>query len=759
MISKTSLFRLMQLAGLVVAVLILSLSSRTVAEANGDGLAGSPEAQQPPEGDGGLPPSGGNPRAVTKAPAPEPARMMPEVAVRLSEGVSPHQLAATVGGQVMYAIGSLPGWWMLKFQSTELAGAAAEELSDTHGVLEAHWQREVRRVSKLNDTHFGDQWHLVNTGQQGGVPGMDLRVQPVWTNGVTGAGRLIAVVDDGVQGSHPDLAPNYSANQSFDYLSGDSNASPEGGDSHGTACAGIVAARGDNGIGVAGVAYNATVAGVRLVGSGQTDAKEGGALSHLPQSVHVYSNSWGPPDEGQFEAPSALALAAFQQGVTAGRGGLGSVYVWAAGNGGDNDWSNKDGYAGLPETIAVSAVSRNGAAPTYAEGGSNILVAALAGLSNVTTVDLMGTAGDNSGLSIDDYPDGDYTRRFDGTSATTPQVAGVVALMLQANPGLDWRSVQHILVRTARRINSGSAGWATNGAGLQFHHQHGAGLVDAEAAVLLSGMWTGVPGRQTEVSARDDANVTIQDNNPAWITRTINVASQLYLEHVVVEFSCQHTFWGDLEIELISPDGTRSTLATPSNQLTATGPGPGFQSHTYNLMSVRHWGEQSQGDWQLRVRDMQPIDTGTLVNWRLVLHGTSTPVGATGGTVTTGAPVIGAVNPNPVVRTGSLTITGLQLAANPTLSVSIGGVSQSVISSSDTSVTILVAVGTPTGSQNLTLNNGVASASVPLTVLSSLGGSGGGGCAVAPAGHNGWWSLLLLMGLVAVVRGRRCRAG
>jgi subtilisin family serine protease/subtilisin-like proprotein convertase family protein len=723
------------------------------------GFTSGSEAAQSAGGEGE---SGGQPggsasppgSAGTKALDLPPPTMMPEVSVRLADGVRAHDVAASVGGQVMFAMGSLKGWWLLKFPTVEAAGEATEVLRETPGVLEAHWQRELHRVRKLNDPYFGDQWHLVNTGQSGGVPGMDLRVQPVWDANVTGNGRVIAVIDDGVQGNHPDLAPNYSAAQSFDYLSGTNNASPVGQDSHGTACAGIAAARGDNGIGVAGVAYQSTLVGLRLVGSGQNDAKEGAALSHLPQAVHVYSNSWGPADGGQFEAPMPSALAAFQQGITTGRGGLGNIYVWAAGNGGENDWSNKDGYAGLPETIAVSAVDRNGLPPSYAEGGSNILVAALAGLQNVTTVDLMGAAGDNSGLSTGDYPDGDYTRRFDGTSATTPQVSGVVALMLQANPSLDWRSVQHILVRTSRRINQGLPGWTTNGAGYQFHHRHGAGLIDAEAAVALASIWTGVPGRQTELSGRDEADVVIQDASPTWVSRTLNVASQLYLEHVVVEFAAQHTFWGDFEIELESPSGTISTLAAPSGLQTAHGPGPGSQTHTFNLMSVRHWGEQSQGNWTLRVRDMQALDTGRLVSWRLVLHGTNSAVGTTGGAATPGAPVIGSLSANPVLLSGSVTISGSNLAANPNLSVSIGGVSQTVISSSGTSITLSINAGTPTGSQNLTVNNGVASTSVPITVLASFGG--GGGCAMALGGsRGGWWLGVLAVALVGVYLRRR----
>jgi subtilisin family serine protease len=134
----------------------------------------------------------------------------------------------------------------------------------------------------------------------------------------------------------------------------------------------------------------------------------------------------------------------------------------------------------------ADSVSRSGR-PTkprirfgHSEACSALLVSAERGNRSLTTTDLAGAAGDDRG---------DYMAAFGGTSAAAPVVSGVVALMLARNPTLTWRDVQHILVRSSRKVDAGDPGWT---AGVFSHSETRPGVVDAQAAVSLAATWTSV---------------------------------------------------------------------------------------------------------------------------------------------------------------------------------------------------------------------------------------------------------------------------
>lgn len=114
---------------------------------------------------------------------------------------------------------------------------------------------------------------------------------------------------------------------------------------HGTRCAGEVAANAENSVCAVGVAYHSRVGGVRMLDGDVTDAVEARSLSLQSQYIHIYSASWGPDDDGKtVDGPGELATRAFIDGVTRGRGGLGSIFIWASGNGGrEHDNCNCDG--------------------------------------------------------------------------------------------------------------------------------------------------------------------------------------------------------------------------------------------------------------------------------------------------------------------------------------------------------------------------------------------------------------------------------
>ena len=323
-----------------------------------------------------------------------------------------------------------------------------------------------------NDPFYDDQWHLNNTGQTSGTSGEDANVTAVW-NSYNGSGVVISVIDDGVEHSHPDLTTNYLSQHSYDWCGDDPDPDPNSWDGHGTAVAGVAAGTGNNSIGVTGAAFGADIAGHRLIACGFTDSTAADALSYDNGDIDIYSNSWGPFDDGnRLEGPGPITVAAIEDSIYNGRSGLGNIYTWAAGNGLEaNDNSNYDGYASLRYAIAVAAITHYGDQSWYSEPGANILVTAHSNggtpdYEGITTTDITGTGG---------YSGGDVTHDFGGTSSATPLVSGVIALILESNPDLTWRDIQNILVHSSRKNDANDSSWSVNGGGLTVSRKYGFG--------------------------------------------------------------------------------------------------------------------------------------------------------------------------------------------------------------------------------------------------------------------------------------------
>jgi subtilisin-like proprotein convertase family protein len=507
-----------------------------------------------------------------------------------------------------------------------------------------------------NDPLFKDEWHLRNTGQLGGTPGVDARVTSVWDK-YNGTGVLIGVVDDGLDHSHPDLAPNYVAADSYDFNTPDTDPAPNAGDTHGTEVAGVAAGKGNNGIGVAGAAFNASLAGLRLIAGNFTDQDTANALSYHRDNIDIYSNSWGPPDIGTLGALAGpLTLAALKANYTAGRGGLGNIYTWAAGNGLDlDDNVNYDNMANSRYVIAVGAIDNRGNQSWYSEPGAAMLVTAYS--SGNAPVGITTTT-----------PGGGYVDDFGGTSSATPLVSGVIALMLQANPNLTARDVQNILVRTARKNDAGDAGWSTNKAGLHINHKYGFGAIDAKAAVALAEVWTLVKDEIQVQSPVVTVNKPIPDNNSTGVKSSVTLTKNIRLEHVEVVFTATHGKAEDLEVVLTAPSGTRSILAQQHFV------DPFFGSFgNYNkwlFSTVRDWGEQSAGKWTLTVRDKSSGTAGTFNDWQLIVYGTEgLPPSLSGIEATT----VSALEGQPAKVTGTLTVSDPNSATLSQAKVSITG--------------------------------------------------------------------------------------
>jgi subtilisin-like proprotein convertase family protein len=472
-------------------------------------------------------------------------------------------------------------------------------------------------LDPLNDPLLSSQWHLAARGIEPAAANVD----PVWGTS-TGAGVTVGIIDDGLQHAHPDLAAAYLTALSWDFNDGDADPSPStagncstSANCHGTAVAGVAAARGDNAIGVSGAAPFASLAGLRLTSGAISDADMAAAFGHQPGLIHLVNNSWGPADNGRaLDGPAPLAEAAIEQAATQGRGGLGRVFIWAAGNGAQNsDDCNFDGFANQRFAIAVAALADNGQPASYSEPCAALFVAAPSsgGARGITTTDLVGPAG---------YSFDDYASTFGGTSSAAPLVSGVVALMLAANPALTWRDVQHVLARSSYRINPADPGWSVGR--FPHHERFGFGLVDADAAVSLARSWRAVLPEQAIAAGTRTLNVRVPDNNATGVQDSIVVATtcaNLRVEHVEVELTATHPYRGDLQITLTSPAGVVSALS----RVRPADSGDNFSA--WRFRSVRHWGETAAGVWTLRLADRETFDVGTWNSWTLRIFGTQPP--------------------------------------------------------------------------------------------------------------------------------------
>ena len=492
-------------------------------------------------------------------------------------------------------------------------GARDLAILQYEGKIEVAYPLISKTMSKKwipNDARFGDQWHLQNTGQTGGNAGEDANITTAWDD-YRGNGVVIGIVDDGVDWNHADLDNYYEDTLDYDYCNNDGDPTPSYYDGHGTSAAGVAAAAGNNTIGVSGAAPRAGLAGLLLIACSTTDVRESNSLSHERQNIDIYSNSWGPSDNGKtVEAPGPLMLAAFEDDVAQGRGGLGNIITWAAGNGlDDDDNSNYDGYANSRNTIAVTAVTHYGTQSWYAEPGANILVAAPSDGNGegITTTDIEGGGG---------YNNGDYNDNFGGTSSATPLVSGVIALILEANPNLTYRDVEHIIANSARKNHASDDSWNVNGAGHDISHKYGFGVIDASAAVDLAENWVNVePVINYQSGLIDIADRQIPDNSAPGITETTQVPDSIKIEHVEVIVDIDHSYRGDLEIILTSPAGTQSILSEKHED-------NGNDWNNWMFTSVHHWDEDSFGEWTLSIEDQGNGDTGTLLDWELNIYGT-----------------------------------------------------------------------------------------------------------------------------------------
>ena len=323
---------------------------------------------------------------------------------------------------------------------------------------EAEWAEPqfVYAPSRTVNDYGEYMWGLSNTGLNGGTLGADIDAFGAWDR-ATGRGVVVAIIDTGVDTSHPDLVPNLWRNagevagngvdddgngyiddvNGFDFVNRDGV--PDDLDEHGTHVAGSVAARGDDGYGVPGVAFGAQIMSLKFMerNRGGTSSSAAEAITYaVNHGAHIINASWGGP--GQSSAIRNAISYARSRGV---------LFVTAAGNEGRNNETTATYPANYPldNIVAVAASDRRDRLASFSNYGRTRVHLAAPGVDIVSTTP------------------GEEWSYMDGTSMASPYVAGAAALVRELAPGLNPAAVRALLMSSVDPLSSGGDRIASGG--------------------------------------------------------------------------------------------------------------------------------------------------------------------------------------------------------------------------------------------------------------------------------------------------------
>ena len=488
---------------------------------------------------------------------------------------------------------------------------------------------------RARKTIFPQQWHLKRTTINAVT--VDAHANVEAAHQVTrGEGITVAIIDDGVDIDHAEfggvgkvVAPRDATLQTDDPRPRDTfGTGPDGGDNHGTACAGV--ATGNGALGASGVAPAAKLMPIRLA-SGLGSQREADAFVWAADhGADVISCSWGPPDGRWWDLndpvhqrlvrlPASTRLA-IDHVTTSGRVGKGCVVLFAAGNG--NESVDNDGYASNSSVIAVAACNDTGRRSVYSDFGDAVWCAFPSNdighppldqpnplTPGIWTVDRVGTDGYNTGTDADGDVAGMFTNSFGGTSSACPGAAGVVALVLSVNPNLKWNEVKELLKRACDRIDPQGGQYDAAG----HSPRYGYGRLNARTAVDLA-----KPQPRNEVTVTRRFDSPIPDLQT--VTFSLDVPDNALVEAVSVGVDLRHTYIGDLVITIEPPVGTGVAPITLHNR---QGGSSNDIKKVYDRTSVPALGVLAgaacNGTWTLRIRDAAALDSGMLVSFSLRL--------------------------------------------------------------------------------------------------------------------------------------------
>jgi subtilisin family serine protease len=381
-----------------------------------------------------------------------------ELLVRFSEYSSDKKINKRSKSQILSSLGGgdikrhfklVPGLTRVKLPAGMTVEQALKKFNNTDGIVYAQPNYKVKILSTIpNDTRFGELWGMRNTGQSGGTAGADIKAYQAWDITTGSRDIVVAVIDTGVDYTHPDLAANMWVNPGeiagngidddgngfvddvygYDFCNDDGD--PMDDNNHGTHCAGIIGAVGNNSLGVVGVCWKVKIMAVKFIsfaGEGSTsDAIEAIEYSTL-MGANLTSNSWsgGAYDQSMKDAIDAA-------------GAAGMLFVAAAGN----DGTNNDIAPSYPSSfdcnniIAVASTDRYDHKASFSNYG-------------LTTVDLGAP-----GSSILSCQPGSKYQYLSGTSMAAPHVAGACALVWSLNPTLSNSEVKDIILGSVDPIDA-----------------------------------------------------------------------------------------------------------------------------------------------------------------------------------------------------------------------------------------------------------------------------------------------------------------
>ncbi len=406
----------------------------------------------------------------------------PEVLVRFKPGISLSQIrsiATANNDSLADEIESVSGLAVIDDLDNANAQSVADQyaaMSDTVAYAEVNYRIKLddpiqkdavkdgvyreTTAEMPNDPLFGDQWALNNLGQDGGTKRADIDALEAWSKTKGSDEVVVAVLDSGVDFTHVDLkgnmwtrpanVPAYADDElgTFNDINGyngtDKIADPMDDNGHGTHCAGIIGAEGDNGEGITGINQKVKIMPLKFLGRGGMGTTEDAieAINYAIDrkkngvNVRIISASWGSTSKSK----------ALEDTIRAA-GDAGILFIAAAGNDGSNNDSRPHYPSNydLPNVISVAALDRNDR---------------LAGFSNfgVKTVHIAAPGKD----ILSTWLNGAY-REASGTSMATPYVSGVAALIIAAEPKITMEKLRERLLSTADKIDSLDGKVATGG--------------------------------------------------------------------------------------------------------------------------------------------------------------------------------------------------------------------------------------------------------------------------------------------------------
>lgn len=417
-------------------------------------------------------------------------------------------------------------------------------------------------VFAVKSSLFSQQWFLYNDGSGVHNVAGDLNVKPVWEMGIRGQGITVGIIDDYVDDQHPSLKERVVSQKHYF-----SEVNPCTQD-HGTPVAGIVGASNLED-GPVGVAPEVSIEAQNVFHPTLKDrrmppvAELVKALSRNAPNIAVYNNSWTYSASGNYNSESIELHKGVDEGIRTGFNGKGSVYVFSSGNAPFFSLASNVQLA-HPGIIAVSGITKIGEPQIFGSkrGWQHWVSAFTLDILTTDNVDRDGKCGYDVGS----------TTKFSGTSAAAPMVAGVVALMRQANPELTYRDVKLILAETARRKTLPYfTDWTTTGkkksiASESYHYSPwiGFGIVDAHAAVKLAKTWKNLPVQKHDHFPYERACISLEKDKSFEFSIPVKNSAVKFVESIQLsmELLSSKTINTLLGMELTDPKGHTRKLIT-----------------------------------------------------------------------------------------------------------------------------------------------------------------------------------------------------